>query len=57
MNSKVAAARKDPTAVFPTHKDGVNWFEDKGVQERSGPANDVTKVESTPEALTSYKDC
>jgi len=56
MEKNIAAARKDPTAVFPSHKDGVNWFEDKGVQERSGPANDVTKVESKPDALTSYKE-
>jgi hypothetical protein len=57
MNSKIAAARKDPTNVFPTHADGVKPFEDKGVMERTGPANDVTKVESKSEGVTSYKDC
>ncbi len=57
MNPKVASARKDPTAVFPTHADGVKPYEDKGVIERTGPANDVTQVESKPGAVTSYKDC
>lgn len=57
LNSKIAAARKDPTAVFPTHADGVKPYEDKGIMDRTGPANDVTEVESKPGAVTSYEDC